>query len=124
MSVDPAKAREILNLPEVQRRTVVKTRFAVPHEGLMWEVDRFGGKLAGLWLAEVELTDPDQPIYLPSWVGREVSEDPTYTNQYLSRPEVSYLLSDGVVLCPEDRAFGSHLLETWAVLKGWFSGAP
>ena len=28
--------------------------------------------------AEVELAHPDQPIYIPFWVGAEVTHDPRY----------------------------------------------
>ncbi|WP_206240568.1 CYTH domain-containing protein [Novosphingobium terrae] len=59
---------------------VIKTRYRVPHEGLIWEVDVFEGHAAGLILAEVELTSADQAITLPAWAGREVSDDPAYRN--------------------------------------------
>jgi CYTH domain-containing protein len=66
--------------------TVTKTRHRVPVGDLVWEVDEFHGRLAGLVLAEVELGDPDAPVDLPPWVGREVTGDPAYTNAVLSRP--------------------------------------
>jgi adenylate cyclase len=69
-----------------------KTRTRVGHGGLVWEVDEFGGALAGLVLAEVELDSADQALDLPDWVGREVTGDPRYMNNRLARapapPEV------------------------------------
>jgi CYTH domain-containing protein len=34
---------------------VAKTRYTVEHGGARWEIDEFGGTLAGLYLAELEL---------------------------------------------------------------------
>jgi adenylate cyclase len=67
--------------PEV----VEKRRYEVPFGGLTWEVDVFEGGHAGLIMAEVELTDADQMVELPDWVGREVSHDDRYANASLSR---------------------------------------
>jgi adenylate cyclase len=52
-----------------------KTRHCVPYEGLTWVVDEFGGCLAGIVLAEVELEAEDQPFARPDWVGDEVTGD-------------------------------------------------
>lgn len=49
-----------------------------------WEIDEFLGRLTGLWLAEIELSSPDQEIYLPKWIGKEVTEDTRYANVNLS----------------------------------------
>ncbi|WP_068082818.1 CYTH domain-containing protein [Novosphingobium rosa] len=59
---------------------VTKTRYRVPYETLIWEVDVFEGHAAGLIMAEVELSDADQTVSLPPWAGREVSDDPAYRN--------------------------------------------
>ncbi|MEO9297424.1 CYTH domain-containing protein [Devosia alba] len=68
---------------------IEKVRHLVPIGDLIWEVDVFGGKHAGLVLAEVELHAADQPVPLPDWAGAEVSQDDRYANASLSR-------SDGV----------------------------
>jgi CYTH domain-containing protein len=64
---------------------VAKTRYQIPFNDLIWEVDEFTGANQGLVLAEVELQFPDQPVSFPEWVGAEVSEDPRYFNSYLAR---------------------------------------
>lgn len=76
-------AREMLVLahPDVVR----KTRYRVPHEGLVWEVDVFEGAHAGLVMAEVELKAADQVVQLPDWAGQEVSYDDRYANATLAR---------------------------------------
>ncbi|MCB0044868.1 MAG: CYTH domain-containing protein [Caldilineaceae bacterium] len=63
---------------------VEKDRRRVEYGGLVWEVDEFLGDNAGLILAEVELSAPDQAIELPPWVGSEVSHLPRYYNANLS----------------------------------------
>ena len=60
-----------------------KRRHPVSHRGATWMVDEFGGANSGLVLAEIELTDPDQAIDLPPWVGAEVTADPRYQNSSL-----------------------------------------
>ncbi len=62
---------------------IEKTRYKVPADGLIWEIDEFTGANQGLIVAEVELTSPDQAIALPDWIGREVTDDPRYYNSNL-----------------------------------------
>ncbi len=64
---------------------VEKHRSTVHHAGQRWEVDEFLGLNKGLVVAEIELASPDQPLDLPSWVGKEVSDDPRYRNASLAR---------------------------------------
>jgi adenylate cyclase len=64
---------------------ITKTRYDVPFEGIVWAVDIFDGANSGLILAEAELKSPDQPLALPSWVGREVTEERRYGNSNLAR---------------------------------------
>lgn len=60
-----------------------KTRYRIPHAGLVWEVDEFAGANAGLIVAEVELSHEGQAFERPVWVGAEVSGDPRYFNANL-----------------------------------------
>jgi len=62
---------------------IEKTRHIVPHHNLMWEVDVHEGVLQGLVLAEVELQYEGQELVLPSWIGREVTDDPRYRKSSL-----------------------------------------
>ena len=80
-----ADARELLGMAEPH--VIEKRRYRVPHAGLIWEVDVFSGRHAGLILAEVELTDERQAVVLPEWVGTEVSHDDRYNNASLSRAD-------------------------------------
>jgi CYTH domain-containing protein len=66
-----------------ERPLIFKTRYTVPHRGHIWEIDDFHLENAGLVVAEVELTDPDEWFAKPSWIGDEVTSDPRYFNANL-----------------------------------------
>ncbi|KHK89536.1 CYTH domain-containing protein [Novosphingobium malaysiense] len=67
-------------------RVVEKTRHLVPAEnGRTWEVDVFSGTHEGLVLAEIELSAPDEEFVQPRWLGREVTDDPAYSNAALAQ---------------------------------------
>ncbi len=63
---------------------IEKIRHAVRHAGMIWCIDEFLGRHAGLVLAEVELESADQTISLPNWIGKEVTQDSTYRNSNLA----------------------------------------
>jgi adenylate cyclase len=62
---------------------IEKVRYAIPYQGLVWEVDEFLGDNTGLVVAEVELESETQEIVKPDWVGPEVTDDPRYYNANL-----------------------------------------
>jgi adenylate cyclase len=64
---------------------VEKIRHRLVTEGTHWEVDEFLGANAGLLMAEVELTDENQPFSHPAWLGEEVTHDRRYYNSQLSQ---------------------------------------
>lgn len=66
-----------------EKPTIKKTRYRVPFENLIWEVDVFEGENKGLVIAEVELNRPDQKFKIPSWIGKEVTQDRRFRNANL-----------------------------------------
>ena len=66
-----------------ERPLIEKTRYRVPHDGLVWEIDEFEGENSGLIVTEVELKDEHQSVTPPDWVGQEVTGDPRYFNANL-----------------------------------------
>ncbi len=62
---------------------IEKTRYKIIRDGLTWEIDIFAGENQGLAIAEVELLSEKQTIIPPSWLGKEVSDDPRYYNSNL-----------------------------------------
>lgn len=63
---------------------VEKTRHHVPFDGMLWEIDEFAGRNAGLIVAEIELERVGQPFKLPSWAGNEVTDVDRYYNVALA----------------------------------------
>jgi CYTH domain-containing protein len=55
-----------------------KTRYIVPHAGLVWEIDVYDGILKGIVIAEVELKSERQAIAFPEWIGTEITTDQNY----------------------------------------------
>jgi adenylate cyclase len=74
-------AGQLLDLCE--QPLIEKTRYKIPYEGLVWEIDEFHGANDGLIVAECELESEDQAIAKPGWVGDEVTGDPRYFNSNL-----------------------------------------
>ncbi len=75
-------AGELLQISETA--VIDKTRHLIDFGGHTWEVDEFHGPLTGLVIAEVELTDPNEAIALPPWLGEEVTGNPQYYNSALA----------------------------------------
>jgi len=77
------KAKKIVE-EGLYNHLISKIRYQVGH----WEVDQFLGKHDGFWMAEIELKSEDERFEKPDWLGREVSNDPRYTNLALARDGV------------------------------------
>jgi adenylate cyclase len=62
-----------------------KIRYREQVGAYVWEIDVFEGENAGLVVAEVELPSPHAKLALPSWAGREVTDDARFFNSNLAR---------------------------------------
>ena len=60
-----------------------KTRYIVPVDGKIFEVDEFHGENSGLTVAEIELGSEDETFSRPPWLGKEVTGDRRYYNSML-----------------------------------------
>ena len=71
---------EYATLAQLSAIKLRKTRYKIVEGGRSFSIDRFGGELAGLWLAEIELEDGDELVALPNpnWSVADVSHDPRY----------------------------------------------
>lgn len=79
--IDILEAESLLEiaLPGV----IDKTRYLVNFKNQIFEIDVFYGDNSGLILAELELLNEEQEVYLPKWITEEVTADPRYYNSYL-----------------------------------------
>lgn len=76
-------AKEIMH--QFVEKPLIKERYEIKHQNHIWEIDDFQGKLKGLLMAEIELSDESELFDLPPWVTVEVSHDPNYLNANLIR---------------------------------------
>ena len=74
-------AEEILKLAEPG--IVEKTRWFVPYDGLIWEVDEFHGSQKGVIVAEVEIPETDHDYLKPPFIGEDITGNPAYYNSNL-----------------------------------------
>lgn len=64
---------------------IEKIRYLVKVGQHTWEIDEFLGDNQGLVVAEVEMATEDEKVEIPSWVGREVTEQVRFYNISLSK---------------------------------------
>jgi CYTH domain-containing protein len=55
-----------------------KIRYLVPEGDLTWEVDVYGGIMAGIVIAEIEIARHSVGVSLPDWIGKEVTGNDAY----------------------------------------------
>lgn len=64
---------------------ISKTRYYVKSKSHLFEVDVFYEDNEGLIVAEVELSDENERIEKPKWLGKEVTGDIKYFNSMLKK---------------------------------------
>lgn len=73
--------------PLTKGRRLEKTRRLLGR----WEVDEFLGRLSGLWIAEIELDNEAEDVYMPPSIADkvllEITEDTSFNNYTLSKLE-------------------------------------
>jgi len=77
-----AEATELLD--HFSLSELSKTRYEIPFNGKLWEVDVFLGDNKGLIVAEIELESEEEAFDLPEWVSKEVTEEEKYYNSNLT----------------------------------------
>ncbi len=87
--VEEALYEELLTGADPARATVRKTRWRIPWEGLVVEVDQLH-EPRSVWLAEVELASADALDDELTWppgltIVREVTDDPLFSNSAIAR---------------------------------------
>lgn len=66
--------------------TSIKTRYYIPHDGHTIELNIYHGSLNGFVNAEIELTHEDEKIDLPGWIGPEITDNKSLTNNLGKSP--------------------------------------
>ena len=67
-------------------RLIRKTRYYIPYNEVIIELDIFEGSLEDLKIAEVEFKNIDEMnnFIIPSWFGPDITEDKRYKNKNLA----------------------------------------
>lgn len=81
--VPVTEAEALLKLCE--EGVIEKTRYEVKVGKHVYEVDEFHGVNAGLIVAEIELTHPEENFKKLEWLGKEVTGELRYYNSQLSK---------------------------------------
>lgn len=74
-------AKELVLLCE--QPIIEKTRHLINQGIHIWEIDVFEGENKGLEVAEIELSQENETFSIPSWIGKEVTEETKYYNSQL-----------------------------------------
>ncbi|MCX6822518.1 MAG: adenylate cyclase [candidate division SR1 bacterium] len=71
----------------VEERYLEKTRYEIPYEGTIIELDIYTGKLEGLVVAEIEFSSEEEAkaLNIPERFGRELTDVAEATNAYLAK---------------------------------------
>jgi len=74
-------------LPKADGLIISKTRYLIPYENYLIELDIFDGDLAPLIMAEVEFESEEEAhaFVPPSWFDKDVTQDKRYHNSNLSK---------------------------------------
>lgn len=69
-----------------ENRRIEKRRYEIEYEGVLIELDFYGGILDSLIVAEVEFGSDSQSAAFspPEWFGREITEDEKFKNKQLA----------------------------------------
>ena len=77
------EAKQLLKI--CKKPIISKTRYLVPFENHLFEVDVFKKKNKGLIVAEIELQSETESFKKPEWLGEEVTGDVRYYNAVLQK---------------------------------------
>jgi CYTH domain-containing protein len=76
--------KDAVNLLDLCEKPIIeKIRNLVIFENKTWEIDDFEGVNKGLIIAEIELISEKESLTIPTWIGKEVSDETKYYNSSL-----------------------------------------
>lgn len=92
--ITPTEFGELIRLADPLMRPIKKTRYTFVYNNQYFELDVFKDFHEGLRLLEIEITDMNDNVTVPSFVGEyeDVTDDPRYSNAALARAKTAYWL--------------------------------
>ena len=87
-SIPIKDAVELVNLSKYK---ITKTRYQLKIDEKNWIVDYFGGSNSSLKIAEIELSCESEQIKIPKWCGQEITGIKSLSNASLAKTPISKL---------------------------------
>ena len=86
--IDEKSAKLLFELSKTY--IIEKTRYYLPYGELTVELDIYGGRHAGLVVAEVEFESEEEALSFvpPAWFGEDITKDKSYKNMMLATKKV------------------------------------
>ena len=83
--------KDALELIELSKYKITKTRYQLKINKKNWVVDLFDGSNSSLKIAEIELDYESEKIQVPSWCGQEITGIKSLSNASLAKTPISKL---------------------------------
>ncbi len=83
--------KDALELIELSKYKITKTRYQLKINQKNWVVDLFDGSNSPLKIAEIELNYESEEIEVPSWCGQEITGIKSLSNTSLAKTPISEL---------------------------------
>ena len=87
----PIPRKDALELLNLSKYKITKTRYQLKINERNWVVDSFEGLNSSLKIAEIELNSESEQIHIPSWCGQEITGIKSLNNAALAKIPISKL---------------------------------
>ena len=87
----PIPTKDAIELFNLSKYKITKTRYQLKINEKNWVVDSFGGSNSSLKIAEIELTSESEQIKVPTWCGQEITGIKSLSNASLAITPISKL---------------------------------
>ncbi len=87
----PIPIKDAIELFNVSKYKITKTRYQLKINGKNWVVDSFDGSNSSLKIAEIELNSESERIQVPTWCGQEITGIKSLSNASLAKTPISQL---------------------------------
>ena len=87
----PIPYEDGIELFDLSKNKITKTRHQLKINGKSWVVDSFNGLNSSLEIAEIELTSESEKINVPAWCGQEITGIKSLSNASLANIPISVL---------------------------------
>tara|TARA_B100000965_G_scaffold374888_1_gene366541 strand:+ start:399 stop:899 length:501 start_codon:yes stop_codon:yes gene_type:complete len=85
----PIPTKDAIELFNLSKYKITKTRYQLKTNKKDWVVDCFGGSNSSLTIAEIELSSESEHIAVPSWCGQEITGIQSLSNASLAKTPIS-----------------------------------